>query len=252
MDNLEKHPGQLHLPQHLLQYRPLCQEILRNYPQNVFDRTKLNCPPWHEKSSGGINFSFIFHFRRRRRRQLFVCVQVKPLLMHRGPAGHRRALIMEPCGVNCFRLEISQPVVDPPCQLAGNEDHQKVAQIVHVALHVALSGLWYNTKMCHNSKVICFHQHFTTYFVPELMFLSFCTDGSRGICIRKRKIFSTSLICRLSIQSDVSDLQMPEAHCRFNLFDVELPCNIFADVELIGCILSQGMANVKNSLKSFA
>ena len=59
--------------------------------------------------------------------------------MHRGPAGHRRALIMEPCGVNCFRLEISQPVVDPLCQLAGNEDHQKVAQIVHVALYVALS-----------------------------------------------------------------------------------------------------------------
>lgn len=26
--------------------------------------------------------------------------------------GHRRALIMEPCGVNCFLLQISQPVVD--------------------------------------------------------------------------------------------------------------------------------------------
>ena len=106
---------------------------------------------------------------------MFVCVQVKPLLMHRGPAGHRRALIMEPCGVNCFRLEISQPVVDTLCQLAGNEDHKKSGS--DCPCGTPCSTL-YNTKMCHNSKVICFHQHFTTYFVPELMLLSFCTDGT--------------------------------------------------------------------------
>ena len=60
-----------------------------------------------------------------------ICVW-KPHWCIEHPRSYRRALIMEPCGVNCFLLQISQPVVDP-CQLVVNERHQKVAWIVQLA-----------------------------------------------------------------------------------------------------------------------
>ena len=44
--------------------------------------------------------------------------------MHRAGPWSSRALIMEPCGVNCFLLHISQPVVDS-CQLVVSEEAPK-------------------------------------------------------------------------------------------------------------------------------
>ena len=101
------------------------------------------------------------------------------------------------------------------CQLLVNEGHQKVAWIVQVALLP-----WYNTKMCHNTQVICFKNN-TCSIKPYLLqphFISTSPDaGKRGT-----SLFPIVRFVRQFNQMWATS-RCQWGQCRLNLFDVTPP-----------------------------
>ena len=101
------------------------------------------------------------------------------------------------------------------CQLVVYEGHQKVAWIVQVALLP-----WYNTKMCHNTQVICFKNN-TCSIKPYLLqphFISTSPDaGKRGT-----SLFPIVRFVRQFNQMWATS-RCQWGQCRLNLFDVTPP-----------------------------